>query len=221
LKLLFADEEEDMIWWIVIPAIMVAALAYAYWEHRKQSRHLVDLFTPIATAYSGDIKAATVLTLPQLRFVRDGRRYFLGAMASGGTLVSGTASRPGFNGPFTFVNLEIQPETGHELNIQRTDRLDRSVNLLVSSVSSSHISTSGDSAFDNAFRIRSDDQAFIHHVLNPLLRQKLLGSTQQRLEIALSGPKISVHIDDYVKSPADLDEMIEIATLLAENCSAT
>jgi hypothetical protein len=41
------------------------------------------------------------------------------------------------------------------------------------------------------------------------------------LEIALSGPKISVHIDDYVKSPADLDEMIEIATLLAENCSAT
>ncbi len=206
-----------MIWWVVIPAIFAAALAYAYWEHRKQSRRLVDLFTPLATAYCGDIKAATVLALPQLRFARDGRRYFLGAMASGGTLVSGSASRPGFNGPFTFVNLEIQPDTGQELNIQRTDRLDRGVNRLVSSVSSRHLSTSGDSAFDNAFRIRSDDQAFIHRVLNPLLRQKLLGSTQQRLEIVLTGTKISVHIDDYVKSPADLDEMIEIATLLADS----
>ena len=210
-----------MIWWIVIPAVIAAALAYAYWEHRKQSRRLVDLFIPLATTYGGDVKAATVLALPQLRFERDGRRYFLGAMASGGTLVSGSASRPGFNGPFTFANLEIQPDTGQELNIQRTDRLDHGVNRLVSSVSSGHISTSGDSAFDNAFRIRSDDQAFVHRVLDPSLRQKLLGSSQQRLEVALTGTKISVHIDDYVKSAAELDEMIEIATLLAENCSVT
>ena len=35
-----------MIWWIVIPAVIVAALAYAYWEHGKQSRRLAALYTP-------------------------------------------------------------------------------------------------------------------------------------------------------------------------------
>lgn len=209
-----------MIWWSVILAVIAAALAYAFWEHRKHSRRLIDLFVPLATAYGGDIKAATVLALPQLRFEHGGRNYFLGAMGNAGSLVSGSASRPGISGPFTFVNLEIQRDSGQVLNILRTDRLDRGASRLIRSVTGASMPTTGDSAFDTAFRIRSDDPVFARRVLDPLLRQKLLGSPQQRLEVALTGSKISVHIDDYVKSAGDLDEMIEIATLLAKSCAA-
>lgn len=210
-----------MIWWIVIPAVLVAALCYAYWEHRKHSRRLVDLFAPLASKYGGEVKAATVLAMPQLRFERNGRRYFIGAMASGGPLVSGSSSRPGFNAPFTFAELENRFDTGQELNIQRSDSLDRGARRLVNSVSSSPRPTSGDASFDNAFLVKSGDQAFVRRVLDLRLRQKLLDSRHLRLEVALNRAKISVHIDDYVKSAADLDEMIEIATLLAENCSVS
>ncbi len=208
-----------MIWWIVIPAVLVAALCYAYWEHRKHSRRLGDLFAPLASRYGGEVKAATVLALPQLRFERNGRRYFIGAMASGGPLVSGSSSRPGFNGPFTFAELENRFDTGQELNIQRSDSLDRGARRLVNSVSRNLKPTSGDVTFDNAFLIKSGDQAFVRRVLDLRLRQKLLDSRHLRLEVALTRAKISVRIDDYVRSAADLDEMIEIVTLLAENCS--
>lgn len=208
-----------MIWWIVIPAVIAAALAYAYWEHQKQSRRLADLFTPLAALYGGEVKAATILALPQLRFERDGYRYFVGAMASGGPLVSGTASRPGFNGPFTFANLELPFDTGQELRIQRTDAVDRGLNRTIESVTASQRPLSGDDAFDNRFQIKTDDHEFARRVLDPPLRQKLLDSSQQRLEISLSGTRIRVHIDDFVKSAADLDEMIDIATTLAKNCS--
>lgn len=210
-----------MIWWIVIAAVIAAALAYAYWEHGKHGRRLTGLFVPIAASHGGEVKAATVLALPQLRFERDGRRFVLGAMASGGPNVSGTASRPGFNGPFTFANVELPFDTGQELRILRTDRLDRGVDAVVNTVAGGYQPTSGDKVFDSAFRIQASDQAFVHRVLEARLRQKLLDSSQQRLEIALTGTKISVHIDDYVKSAADLDEMIEIATLLADNCAVS
>jgi hypothetical protein len=209
-----------MFWWTVILSGIVAALAYAYWEHGKQSRRLADLFTAIATAHGGEVKAATVLALPQLRFGRDGRRYFVGAMASGGPLVSGTASRPGFRGPFTFADLELPFDTGQELRVQRMDNLDRSANRLLRSIAAGHRQSSGDDVFDHAFGIQSNEQAFVRRVLDPALRRKLLDSSQQRLEVAVTGAKISVHIDDYVKSAAELDEMIEIAALLADNCAA-
>ena len=210
-----------MIWWIVILATIVAALAYAYWEHRRQSRHLLGLFVELTATNGGTIKSATILALPQLYFELDGNRYFVGAMANAGSLVSGSANRPGFNGPFTFANLELEYDTDQDLNIQRTDRLDRSASRLINSVTDGYTATSGDTAFDGAFRIRSDDQAFVHRVLNAALRHKLLASPQQRLEVAVTGTKISIHIDDYAKTVEDLEEMVEIATLVAENCAAS
>ena len=162
-----------------------------------------------------------MLALPQLRFERDSKRYFVGAMANAGSRVSGSASRPGSNGPFTFANVELEFDTGQELNIQRTDRLDRGASRLIKSVTGAYTPTSGDDTFDSAFRIRSNDQAFVHRVVDPVLRQKLLASPQQRLEVAVNADKISVHIDEYAKSADDLDEMIEIATLVARNCAAS
>lgn len=132
------------------------------------------MFAPLASKYGGEVKAATVLALPQLRFERNGRRYFIGAMASGGPLVSGSSSRPGFNAPFTFTELENRFDTGQELNIQRSDSLDRGARRLVNSVSRSPRPTSGDATFDNAFLVKSGDQAFVRRVLDLRLRQKLL-----------------------------------------------
>jgi hypothetical protein len=209
-----------VIWWIIIPAGVAAALACAFGEHRTQSRHLVDLFSPLAETHGGHLKAASFLALPQLRFERDGRRYLAGAMATAGTSVSGSASRPGFSGPFTFVNVDIPLDTGQNVNILRIDRLDRGLMRLINTISNRQTSTTGDSAFDNTFRIKSTDQTFVHRVLDQALRQKLLRSPQQRLEVTLIGAKIGVHIDDYVKTADDLDEMIEIATLLAKNSGA-
>lgn len=208
-----------MIWWFIIPAAAVAALGYAYWEHGKQGRHLTRLFTPIATAYDGEVKAGTFLALPQLRFERDGRKYFIGAMASGGPNVSGSASRPGFNGPFTFANLQLPSDTGQELRILRTDKVDRGVDAVVDTVTGSYRPTSGDENFDGAFRIRASDQEFVHRVMTAPLCQMLLESPQDQLEIALAGAKISVHIDGYTQTAGDLEEMINIATTLADNCS--
>ena len=195
-------------------------MAYAFWEHRTQSRHLVDLFTPLAATHGGHVKAASFLALPQLRFERDGRRYLAGAMATAGTRVSGSASRPGFSGPFTFIHVDIPLDTGQNMNILRTDRLDRGLMRLTNAVLNGPTITTGDSAFDNTFRIKSTDQGFVHRVLDQALRQKLLRSPQQRLEVTLIGTKIGVRIDDYVKTAKDLDEMIQIATLLAKNSGA-
>ena len=140
-------------------------------------------------------------------------------MASGGPLVSGSASRPGSNEPFTFAEVDNWTDAGQELNILRSDSLDRTARRLVDRASNGRAPTSGDVTFDNAFLIKSGDQAFVRRVLDPRLRQKLLDCRHQRLEVALTPAKTSVHIDDYVSSAADLDEMVEIATWLADNCS--
>ena len=208
-----------MPWLFAIAVVVVAALLYAYIEHRTQSRRLANLFAPIALTYDGTVTNATTLALPQLRFERAGRRYLIGAMASAGPLVSGTASRPGFTGAFTFADLELQFDTGQDLRIQRADALDRGARKLMSAVGGSQQLTSGDDAFDGVFQIRSGSELFVRRVLDSRLRQKLLASPHRRLEVTLKDAKISVHVDDYVKSAADLDDMIEIAALLADNCS--
>ena len=89
----------------------------------------------------------------------------------------------------------------------------------MSAVGGSQQLTSGDDAFDGVFQIRSGSELFVRRVLDSRLRQKLLASPHRRLEVTLKDAKISVHVDDYVKSAADLDDMIEIAALLANNCS--
>jgi hypothetical protein len=210
-----------MIWWIIIPAVIVTALAYAHWEHGKVGRQLADLFAPHASANSGSVKAGTLLALPQLRFVREGRAYFVGAMSSGGPLVSGTASRPGINGPFTFANIELPFDTGQTIRIQRSDKLDRGISRTLASITLEPGPVTGDDEFDGMYQIKIGEQEFVERVLDAPLRQVLKRSTQQRLEVALAGAKISVHIDGYATSAAELDEMIDIVTQLADNCASS
>ena len=50
-----------MVWWLVIAAVIAAALAYGYWDHTKQSRHLARLFAVLAAKHQGQVTAASLL----------------------------------------------------------------------------------------------------------------------------------------------------------------
>ncbi len=82
-----------MFWWLAITAIIAAALAYGYWDHTSQSRHLTKLFSLFAEKYGGEVKRANFLALPQLRFELDGRSFFVTAMATSGHVVAGSSAR--------------------------------------------------------------------------------------------------------------------------------
>ena len=206
-------------WWSVIIAVVVGALVYAFWEHRTQSRHLTGLFERLALSHGGEVRAATTLALPQLSFERDGRHYLIGAMATAGSHVAGSASQPGASGPFTFAELVMPVDTGRKLTVLRTDAIDRGAARLLRRASGSRLVTSGEESFDKAFGIKSTDAPFAHQVVDAALRQRLLDTPHQRLEVVLDGAKITVRVGDYAKSAEDLDEMIEIASSLADNCS--
>ena len=54
-----------MNWWVVITLIIAAALAYGYWDHNHQRRHLRKSFTLLAEKYGGEVKPGNLLVFPQ------------------------------------------------------------------------------------------------------------------------------------------------------------
>jgi hypothetical protein len=205
-----------MIWGLVIAAVIVAALAFGYWDHGKQSRHLAKLFAAIAAKYRGQVKRASLLALPQLRFERDGRRVLAGALATAGQVSAGSS---GYSGPFTFVDLELPFDSGQKLRAERATDIDHHAGRLVDAVVPGLYPKTGHEAFDDAFRIAGDDPAFAILLFGPEVRERLLASRLPRLQVRVAGGKIGVHIDGIAGSQDDLEEMIEIAVSLAENCS--
>jgi hypothetical protein len=67
--------------WLIIAGLIAAALAYGYRDHRRQSRRLAGIFAVLAAKHGGEVKRATLLVLPRLRFERDRRRFLVTAMA--------------------------------------------------------------------------------------------------------------------------------------------
>ncbi len=206
-----------MTWGLIIAAVIVAALAYGYWDHTKQSRHLAKLFAALAAKYRGQVKRASLLALPQLRFERDGRRVLVGALATSGHVSAGSS---GYSGPFTFVDLELPFDSGQKLRAERATGIDHHAGRLVDAVVPGLYPKTGHEAFDDAFRIAGDDPAFAIRMFGPEVRERLLASRLPRLEVRVAGRKIGVHIDGIADSRDDLEEMIEIAVSLAENCPA-
>ena len=202
-----------MSWWLIIAAIVAAALVYGYWEHGKDSRHLARLFAPLAAKHGGEVTSASFLALPQLRFETGGRRFLVAAMATSGDVVAGSS---GYSGPFTFVDLDLPFETGQRLRIERNTALDRGADVLIDAVTPGRHPSTGHAEFDAAFRIRGRDHAFASRLLDARVRRMLLDSRLPRLDIRVEGRKISVHGDGIAKSKADLDELIEIAVLLTD-----
>ena len=200
-----------MDWWIIITLIIAGALAYGYWDHTRQRRHLGKLFALLAAKYRGEVKPGNLLVFPQLRFQIDGRRYLVAAMATDG-------SDAGESGPFTFVDVDLPFDTGRKIRVKRSTG---GAKRLMEAIGSGGRPTTGHREFDEAFRIEGSDQIFASSLLELPVREKLLGSRARRLDVKVQGKKISVQRDGITESTADLEELIDIAGLLADHCPTT
>ena len=198
-----------MDWSILIALTIVAALAYGYWDHTRQRRHLGKSFAVLAARYRGQATPGNLLLLPQLRFERNGCRYLVAALATDG-------SDSGESGPFTFVDLELPFDTGREIHVKRGTGGGK---RLMEAIGAGR-PTTGHREFDEAFQIETSDQVFTSALLELRVREKLLSSRARRIEVKVAGKKISVHRDGIAESTADLEELIDIAGLLADHCPA-
>ena len=202
-----------MEWWLAILAFIAAALAYGYWEHTSQSRHLTRLFAVLAERYEGEIKRAGPLVLPQLRFETNGRRFLVAAMATSGQVVAGTS---GYTGPFTFVDLQLPNDTEKEIQIVQVSGVG---DKILDRVLPGAPVRTGDEVFNAKFRIAGRNRVFALHLLDDAVRQKLIDSSLPRLDTRVAGRKITVHMDGIANSLAELEELIEISVLLADRVS--
>lgn len=201
-----------MSWWLVIAALIAAALAYGYWDHTRQSRRLANLFADLAAKHRGVVKRASLVALPQLRFETGGRRVLVTAMAT-----SGTSGRD--SGPFMVVILELPFDSGQKIRIERSDAdLTSGANRLIDAVTPGSRPTTGDTAFDEAFRFEWSDPAFASRLLDASVRQTLLNARLPHLDVRLDGPKISAHSDGIAASTAEIEALIDIAVLWADRC---
>ncbi|MDH3596026.1 MAG: hypothetical protein OEM93_14385 [Rhodospirillales bacterium] len=198
-----------MDWWLIIVGVIAAALAYGYWDHTRQSRRLTGIFAVLAARHGGQVKRASLLVLPQLRFESDGRRVLVTAMATSGATAKDSA-------PFTFVDVELPFDTGAELRVERSaDPVER----LIDTVTPGRPPATGHEAFDQAFRIKGKDRAFAARLLDARVRYELLGSQLPRLACRVDGRKISVDMDGTATAQSEIEELIKIAALLAERCA--
>ena len=197
-----------MDWWVVITLVIAAALAYGYWDHNHQRRHLRKSFTLLAEKYGGEVKPGNLLVFPQLRFQRDGRRYLVAAMATSG-------SDSGESGPFTFVDVDLPFDTGQKIRVKKSAG---DATRLMDAMGLGGRPTTGHREFDEAFRIEGSDQVFASSLLELRVREKLLDSQARRLEVKVQSTKINVTRDGIAKSTADLQELIDIAGLIAGHC---
>ena len=200
-----------MHWWLVITLIIAGALAYGYRTHQRERRQLAGLFSLLCAKYGGELKAGNWLVYPQLRFERKNGHYLVAAMATDG-------SDSGDSGPFTFVDLELSFDTGRKILLKRSPS---NAGSLVDGITPGREPTTGHRVFDEAFQIEGSHQGFASGVLQADVRQKLLAWHRPRLDVRIQGRKISVYMDGIATSKADLEELIDIASLLADHCAAS
>ncbi len=201
-----------MSWWLIIAAFIAAALVYGYWDHSRQSRRLAKLFADLAAKHGGEVTRASFVALPQLRFELGARRVLVTAMATGGTPGRGS-------GPFMVVKLELPLDTEQKIRIERSDAdLTSGANRLIDAVTPGSRPTTGDEAFDEAFRLEWSDPAFASRLLDPHVRRTLLNARLARIDVRLEGATISAHSDGIAASTAEIEALIDIAALWAERC---
>lgn len=165
----------------------------------------------LSAIYDGKVTGPHVLILPQLRFELNDRRFLVTAMATSGHVSAGAS---GYSGPFTFVDLELPFDTAGKIQIVRIAGVG---DQLLASVALNKQMTTGDEAFDTAFRTRGSNDTYATVLLSETVRQTLLNSHLPRLDIRVDGRKISVHMDGFAQSGSEIEELIEIAVLLADH----
>jgi len=208
-----------MLWWMIIIAVIAAALAYGFWDHLRQSRRLAGLFAPLAVEFGGELVKPSLLAFPQLRFEVDCGSAHLGAMANSGAIGP-------VRGPFTFVELTLAGDTGQDLVAERGKSVQRLAGHLAGHLvgrvvprgrARARIKT-GHTEFDEAFWLDGSDHQFASVLFDRGVRQKLLGTRLPGLEIRLRGDRISAHCDGIVETRRDLEALIDIAVDLAQRC---
>ena len=203
-----------MSWSLGTVLVVVAALAYGYWDHRRNSRRITHLLAPLARRHAGQLKAASLLALPQLRFELAGRHVLVTVMANSGAHI-------GSSGPFTVVEVELPFDTGEKLRVERSDgRLSRGVRRLVDRVRSGGRGATGDEAFDRVFRLAAGEHAFANRLLDAEVRSRLLGAALPQLDLRVDGSKVSVTMDGSAQSEAQIEALIELVMLVGDRCEA-
>ena len=74
----------------------------------------------------------------------------------------------------------------------------------------------GDPAFDEAFVIKGEPEAFVRAALTPAARQQILGLTQAGASISLEGGKLSAWTNALITNREHLDGLMKAAFLAAE-----
>lgn len=209
-KRIAPDLGNIMNWWLAITIFIAAALAYSYRVHTRERRHLARLFSLLAPDCQGEVKPGNWLVFPQLHFKIENRHYLVTAMATAGT---DTAE----SGPFTLVDLQLPVDTHRKIRVRRGAK---DIKRLMDGIVPDRHPRTTHKEFDDAFQIEGSDQAFAFSLLEASVRQQLLASRIPHLDMRVDGNKISVHMDGIAQSKADIAELVDIASLLADQCSA-
>ena len=194
-----------MDWWLTITVLVAAAVAYAYCEHTRHWRRLEALFASLADKHGGEVRPGSLLVLPQLRFERDGGRYLVTAMANSG-------AHDGASGPLTLVDVEMPSDSGQEIRVER-----RAVGRPADPSAPGTAPIAELHAFGDAFRVRAGGAQATARLLEAPVREKLMASRLPRLEARVEGQKVSVHMDGIAASREELEELIDIASLLVRS----
>jgi hypothetical protein len=192
-------------WWLIIAGLIAAALVTGYRDHTRHRRRLARIFAVLAARHGGTATPGGFLVLPQLRFERDDRPVLVAAMASAGASAKESA-------PFTFAQVALPVETGAELRVERNPDIGE---RLIDAVTPGGPQTTGHEAFDRAFRIKGKDPAFAARLLDARVRHALLASRLPRLAVRAAGRKVTVEMHGTATAEAEIEELIEIAALLA------
>ena len=161
---------------------------------------------PLAAKYEGFLIPGSLLGYPELRFEKAHQKVSVVSMPNGGT---------GAPGPFTIVRLSRPFNTTLRAAVQRAPALIRGT---IAAWAPERQSTTGDAAFDQAFRLEQRDQAIFAKLLDAEMRARLQKSTLPILRLALKDATVRVSKDGLAKSNSEIEEMIAIAGYFAARC---
>lgn len=183
-------------------------MAAAFYFYGQDIRSLTAVMKPLAAIYNGRFSPATLMRFPHFAFEAEDRRYSVHAMASAG--------QNAHSGPFTSVQIILPFKTARKAEIKR---IALPVHRAVAALAPELQATTGDVAFDKAFRLAGRDQAIMVDLLNDILRTQLIASSLLGLHLRLVDGMITVFMDGLAKTSEEIEEMISLGNALADRCT--
>ncbi|MGD2114271.1 MAG: DUF3137 domain-containing protein [Acidobacteriota bacterium] len=183
---------------LLIGILVVAALVAASRWKRKEQGALYHLLARQAEKRGGEVKPATLLYYPKLTLPLDGAELTASALVGGRK----TDRRP----ERTYVTFTLPVAAGNAFRITKKTK---SLQALVDGkLSGSQIRT-GDPAFDEAFRVESENDVTTLHFLSEEVRRSLL-AFEETVDVRFDRSHFIVKVDEIVDREATLDRMIDL-----------